>query len=84
MNLGLTKAEAQIYFYLTKRGPKKASEITSALKMKRQQLYLVIRRLESKAMVNTTIDRPAKFSAVPFKKVLDSIAKAKFEEAKII
>jgi HTH-type transcriptional regulator, sugar sensing transcriptional regulator len=84
MNLGLTKAEAQIYFYLTKRGPKKASEITTALKMKRQQLYLVIRRLESKAMVNTTIDRPAKFSAVPFEKVLDSIAKAKFEEAKII
>lgn len=84
MNLGLTKAEAQIYFYLTKRGPKKASEITSALKMKRQQLYLVIRRLEGKAMVNTTIDRPAKFSAVPFEKVLDSIAKAKFEEAKII
>jgi sugar-specific transcriptional regulator TrmB len=84
MNLGLTKAEAQIYFYLTKRGPKKASEITSALKMKRQQLYLVIKRLESKAIVNTTIDRPAKFAAVPFEKVLDSIAKAKFEEAKII
>jgi sugar-specific transcriptional regulator TrmB len=83
-NLGLTKAEAQIYFYLAKRGPKKASEITSALKMKRQQLYLVIRRLQSKAIVNATIDRPAKFSAVPFEKVLDSIAKAKFEEAKII
>jgi len=84
MNLGLTKAEAKVYFYLAKKGPKKASEITSALKMKRQQLYLVIRRLESKAIVNATIDRPAKFSAVPFEKVLDSIAKAKFEEAKII
>jgi sugar-specific transcriptional regulator TrmB len=84
INLGLTKAEAKVYFYLAKKGPKKASEITSALKIKRQQLYLVIRRLESKAIVNATIDRPAKFSAVPFEKVLDSIAKAKFEEAKII
>jgi len=83
-NLGLTKAESKIYFYLAKKGPKKASEITSALKMTRQQLYIVIRRLQSKAIVNATIDRPAKFSAVPLNKVLDLIAKAKFEEAKII
>jgi sugar-specific transcriptional regulator TrmB len=83
-NLGLTKAEAKICFYLTKRGPQKASEITRSLKMTKQQLYVVIRRLQSKAIVNATIDRPAKFSAVPLNKVLDLVAKAKFEEAKII
>lgn len=83
-NLGLTKAEAQVYFYLAKKGPKKASEIASALKISRQRLYIVIRRLQSKAIVNATIDRPATFSAVPLNKVLDLIAKTKIEEAKII
>jgi sugar-specific transcriptional regulator TrmB len=83
-NLGLTKAEAKVYFYLAKRGPKKASEITNTLKMTRQQLYIVIKRLQSKAIVNSTIDRPARFSAVPLNKLLDLVAKSKIEEAKII
>jgi sugar-specific transcriptional regulator TrmB len=84
MNLGLTKAEAKVYFYLSKRGPKKASEIKSALKMTRQQLYIVARRLQNKSIITATMDRPTKFSAVPLNKVLDLMAKAKFEEAKII
>lgn len=83
-DLGLTKAEAKIYFYLAKRGPRKASEITIALKMTKQQLYIVLRKLQNKVIVNATMDRPAKFSAVPLKKVLDLIAKTKIEEAKII
>ena len=82
MNLGLTKAEAKVYFYLSKRGPKKAPEITNALKMKRQQLYPVIRRLQGKSIVTSTLDRPAEFSAISFEKFLDLFAKAKFEEAK--
>jgi sugar-specific transcriptional regulator TrmB len=84
MNLGFTKAEAKVYFYLAKRGPKKASEIAKSLKMTRQQLYVVAKRLQSKAIVNATMERPVKFSAVPLNKVLDMVAKAKFEEAKII
>ena len=84
MNLGLTKAEAKVYFYLSKRGPKKAPEITNALKMKRQQLYPVIRRLQGKSIVSSTLDRPAEFSAISFEKFLDLFAKAKFEEAKTI
>jgi sugar-specific transcriptional regulator TrmB len=84
MALGLTKAEAKVYFYLAKRGPKKASEIARALGMTRQQFYVVAGRLQGKAIVTATVDRPAKFFAVPLNKVLDLVAKAKFEEAKII
>jgi sugar-specific transcriptional regulator TrmB len=84
MNLGLTKAEAKVYFYLSKRGPRKASEITSTLKMKRQQLYPVIRKLQSESIITSTLDRPAEFSAVALEKILDLFAKAKFEEAKTI
>jgi len=84
MNLGLTKTEAKVYFYLSKRGSRKASEITSALKMKRQQLYPVIRKLQSESIITSTLDRPAEFSAVALEKILDLFAKAKFEEAKTI
>jgi len=83
-NLGLKKAEAKIYFYLAKRGPKKANEITKALKMTKQRLYPILKNLQNKAIVNATLNRPAKFYAIPFEKVLDLFAKAKFEEAKII
>jgi sugar-specific transcriptional regulator TrmB len=83
-NLGLKKTEAKTYFYLAKRGPKKAKEITKALKITKQRLYPILKNLENKAIVKATLDRPAKFYAVPFEKVLDLFAKAKFEEAKII
>jgi sugar-specific transcriptional regulator TrmB len=83
-NLGLKKAEAKIYFYLAKKGPKNANEIRKALKMTKQQLYPILKNLQNKAIVNATLNRPANFSAVPFEKALDLFAKAKFEEAKII
>ena len=83
INLGLTKAEAKVYFYLAKKGPKKASEIAKSLKMTRQQLYIVAKRLQSKAIVNATMERPVKFSAVSLNQVVDLMAKGKFEEAKI-
>jgi len=83
-NLGLKKTEAKTYFYLAKRGPKKANEITKALKITKQQLYPILKSLQNKAIVNATLNRPAKFYAIPFEKVLDLFAKAKFEEAKII
>jgi sugar-specific transcriptional regulator TrmB len=83
-NLGLKKTEAKTYFYLAKRGPKKANEITKALKITKQRLYPILKNLQNKAIVNSTLNRPAKFYAIPFEKVLDLFAKAKFEEAKII
>lgn len=83
-NLGLKKTEAKTYFYLAKRGPKKANEITKALKITKQRLYPILKNLQNKAIINATLNRPAKFYALPFENVLDLFAKAKFEEAKII
>ena len=82
--LGLKKTEAKIYFYLSKRGPKQAQEIIRALKMKKQQLYPSIKSLQNKAIVESSLDRPARFSSIPFEKVLDLFARAKMEEAKTI
>jgi sugar-specific transcriptional regulator TrmB len=82
--LGLSKLDARVYLFLAKTSPKKAKEITLALKISKQQLYPSLKSLKSKSLVNATLEHPAQFSAVTFKKALDLFAKAKIEEAKSI
>ncbi len=82
--LGLKKSEARIYFFLAKKGPKNAREISTALHLTRQQVYPVLRKLQNKAIATATLNRPTNFSVVPFEKLLEIIANAKMEEAKII
>jgi len=83
-SLGLTKTDAQIYVFLGRKGPQKAMEISKSLKMPRQTLYLAIKNLKSKGIVTQTLEHPAKFSALPFEKVLDLFVKAKTDEVQRI
>lgn len=79
--LGLQRPDAQIFIFLGKKGPQRARDIAKSLRMPRQTLYRAIRNLQSKGIITATITRPAKFSAVPFERVLDLFVKAKAEEA---
>jgi sugar-specific transcriptional regulator TrmB len=79
--LGLSKLDARVYFFLANKGPTKAKEVTLALKIAKQQLYPSIKSLQRKGLVNASLERPARFSAVSFEKALDLFAKAKMEEA---
>jgi sugar-specific transcriptional regulator TrmB len=83
-DLGLRRLDAKVYVLLAKKGPKKARDIARLLRVSKQQLYQSLKALQSKGLVNSTIERPARFSAVTFEKALDLFAKAKMEEAKII
>ncbi len=49
--------------------------------MQKQHLYITLKSLQGKGLVNATLERPARFSAVPFDKVLDLFVKSKMEEA---
>ncbi|MBA4464328.1 MAG: hypothetical protein H2B01_09170, partial [Nitrosopumilaceae archaeon] len=84
VDLGLKKLDAKVYIMLSKMGPQRAKEITRLLKVTKQQLYPSLKNLRSKGLVNSTLEHPARFSAVKFDKALDLFAKAKMEEAKII
>jgi sugar-specific transcriptional regulator TrmB len=66
-----------------KKGPK-ARDIVKTLRMPKQQVYIVLKNLQSKGIINATLERPASFSVVPFEKVLDLFVKAKMEEAQQI
>jgi sugar-specific transcriptional regulator TrmB len=83
-DLGLTTLDSKIYIYLAKKGPQKGKEISRALKVQRQQIYRSLKSLQGKAIVSATLERPARFTAVPFEKVLDLFVKTKLEEAQTI
>ncbi len=72
-NLGFSPYDAQVYLFLGKRGPQKTKDISHALKMSKQRLYLILKNLQSKGVVHATIEHPAKFSAIPFERVLGPI-----------
>lgn len=81
VSIGLTQWDAKVYVLLAKRGPIKARDAAEALTISKQRLYPIIRSLQRKGIVNSTLERPARFSAEPFEKVLDLFVKAKMAEA---
>jgi sugar-specific transcriptional regulator TrmB len=83
-SLGFTETDAQVYVYLATEGPQKASDIAEALKIYKQQLYRILKSLQSKGIVNASPEYPAYYSAVVFEKVLDLLIKAKTEQQKAL
>jgi sugar-specific transcriptional regulator TrmB len=80
VSFGLTEIEAQIYIFLAKKGAQKGRDVRKALKITKQQIYPSLRNLQNKGIVSSTIEHPARFSALPFEKVLNMFIKAKVEE----
>jgi sugar-specific transcriptional regulator TrmB len=82
INLGFTAIDVDVYIHLTREGPRKISEIAPALKLHTRRLYRILKRLQSKGIVEISKEYADSFSAVPFEKVLDLLIKANLEEAK--
>jgi sugar-specific transcriptional regulator TrmB len=78
---GLNRSDAKIYVYLAKKGPQKARDICTELKLTKQQLYPCLENLQKKGMVYATLEHPALFYALPFEKVLDMFVDLKIDEA---
>lgn len=76
--------DAKVYVFLAKKGPQKAGDLAKCLKIPKQSIYFIIKKLQSDGIVTSTVERPARFSAVPFEKVLDLFVNGKMEEAKRI
>lgn len=83
-NLGLTGKEAEVYIFLAKRGPQKGVVLAKQLKKHKAQIYRILKRLQTKGLVESTLEATPRFTAVPFEKVLDQFIKIKQEEAAFI
>jgi sugar-specific transcriptional regulator TrmB len=83
-NSGLTEKEAEVYIFLARHDVRKGTEIARLLRKDKAQVFRILRRLQAKGFVESTLDFPSRFSIVPFENVIDSIVKAKQEEVAFI
>jgi sugar-specific transcriptional regulator TrmB len=80
-NFGLTEKETDVYVFLAKHGVLKGGEISKQIKTQKAQIYRILKSLQSKGLVESTLEFPARFMPVPFENVIDSNIRAKQEEA---
>jgi sugar-specific transcriptional regulator TrmB len=80
--IGLTEKDAEVYIQLAKRGTIIAREITKPGKINKAQVYRSLKNLQSKGIVEASIETPQNFTAMPFERVYDLYIGIKNDEAK--
>jgi len=83
-NFGLTQKEAEIYIFLAKHGVLSGGEISKRTKTHRGLIYRILKSLQKKGVVESTLESPVRFSSVSFEKILDDNIKAKQQEAVLL
>ncbi len=83
-NYGLSEKEAQLYIFLAKHGVLRAREISKFSKINKAEVYRILKSLQSKGIVEPTLESPIRFSIVPFEKIIDLSIQSKQEEVKRI
>ena len=79
-NLGFSKREVQVYMFLAKSGVQSTSFVAKRLKMERVQAYRTFKKLQEKGFIEATLERPTRFTVVPFINLLESFIEAKKSE----
>ena len=79
-DFGLTGKEAEAYILLAKHGVLKGGEITRQMKRNKGQIYQILHSLQQKGLIETTLESPKRFIAIPFEKALEKFVKIKREE----
>ena len=83
-DFGLTEKEAEIYILLAKSGVLRGGEIVARSRKHRAQVYRILKILQPRGLVETTLEAPTRFTAVPFEAFLDLNIRAKRDEAALI
>ena len=83
-SFGLTQKEAEVYLFLSKHGVQKGTDIAKRMRIHKAEAYRFLKSLQSKGLVESTLESPARFTAVPFAKALDLFVKLKRDEAALI
>jgi len=80
-NFGLTEKETDVYVFLSKRGVLKGGEVSKETKTDKALVYRALKSLQARGFVESTLEFPARFTAVPFENVIDLNIRAKQDEA---
>ena len=81
---GLTEKEGEVYLFLAKHAALKTREIATRLRKDKAQIFRTLKNLETKGLVESTLEFPTRYSAIPFETILDSNLKSKKEEISLI
>ena len=84
MEMGLSETDSKVYILVSFKGPLIARKITDELKISKQQLYLILEKLQNKKIIDISNSRPSIISAVPFEIILKRLIDSKIDEAKEI
>jgi sugar-specific transcriptional regulator TrmB len=83
-SLGLTEQEWGVYTFLCKTGPLKAIDIARNLGTNRVLIYVYLKHLQRKGLVEATLEVPQKFLAVSPKKMMNFCIENKKDELREI
>jgi len=67
---GLSQNQSKTFLFLTKSGPKTASQISKLLSLPRTETYHILTQLQSRGIVITDFEKPAKFETVAIEKAI--------------
>jgi predicted DNA-binding transcriptional regulator len=83
-SVGLTEKETDVYIFLAKHDALKGNEIAKQTRVDKAEVYRILKSLQSKGLLESTLEAPARFATVPFDKVIDAFVKARRDEAMLI
>jgi sugar-specific transcriptional regulator TrmB len=78
---GLPEKEIDVYLFLYRHVPLKCEEIARGLRMSRPQVYKLLRNLETRNMLDSTLQHPILYGTISIDSVLDSLIKEKQHDA---
>lgn len=81
---GFNRMDAEVYVFLSKKGPQKEKDITEALKISNKHLYSVLKKLQYKGVITRNSKNATLFSAIAIEKVIDIYIKTNIEQAQEI
>ena len=79
--LGLSRVEAEVYFYIANKGPQKAINMAYALNVSKSKFYVILRNLLDKGLVSKD---HTNYSALPFEKALELLITREKKQARHI
>ena len=79
-NFGITESETEIYVFLAKGGTLKTGQIAKQLRKNKGTVYRTLSNLKKKGFVESTLESPTRYVAIPLQKIIDSYIKSKREE----
>jgi len=84
MKFGLSSNQAKVYIYLSKSGPKKASDIFKALELPRTETYGILNALQSRGIITAEFSSPVVYAALDLKDTIDALVSAEKEKINIL